>query len=194
MDLGTHNCPICTVPGRLSPTHVQIGPGTIHHCGHCDGKALLPPGEIEYTNSGWTRRRSDLWNEDTARATLLAPRLIEQAETFLEKPVSSVLEVGCGSGFMGIGFAAEGVEYTGTEVDAGSIEWAKAHGVDAHSVAAEELDEWANGRRFDLVITSNVYEHVNEPARAFAALGKLNMQGVQQQGHAVSSGRSKKGE
>lgn len=174
VDLRNQPCPICSANGRLSPTRVNIGPGIIYHCDHCDGRALLPPGTINYVNSGWTERRFDLWEEDIARAKALAPRLVEQVQALLGKPISSVLEVGCGSGFMGVGFASEGIEYTGTEVDEGGIDWARQNGVDAHAVAAEDLHSWADGRHFDLIISSNVYEHVDNPGRAFAALGKMN--------------------
>lgn len=146
----------------------------IHDCGLCEGKVLLPPGRIEYTNSGWTHLRLDRWESDVARAKRLAPKIIAQVEEVTGESISNVLEVGCGSGFMGPGFAAAGLRYTGTEIDEAGIELARANGVDVHRVAAEELSTWASGRRFDLVISSNVYEHVDRPAKAFEELGRLD--------------------
>lgn len=173
-DLGKLPCPICSATGHLSPTNVEIGPGEIYDCACCQGKALLPPGEIEYTNSGWTELRVKRWQDDIDRAKAYAPRILKHAGRMLARPVSHVLEVGCGSGFMGVGFSAAGVGYTGTEIDEASIDWAASQGIDTHCVAAENLDVWADGKSFDLVISSNVYEHVASPHEAFRALGNLN--------------------
>ena len=71
---------------------------------------------------------------------------------------------------MANGFAEAGCIYTGIGVDASFIAFAKRHSVDAHEIRIEDIangDSPLAGQRFDLVISSNVFEHVDNPVKAF---------------------------
>ena len=129
---------------------------------------------VEYTDSDWTENRESKWDEDVRLASEMVPRVKAAVEDYLGKPVNSVLEVGCGSGFMGAAFESAGCEYTGTEVDTTSIEHARSHGIDVHCVEAETMAETElKGRQFDLIISSNVFEHLDNPLLSFQNLRPL---------------------
>lgn len=166
------SCPVCTAADvPFEATDVRVGDAGVFTCKTCDALFLHPPGHVEYTDSGWTDMRQRQWEDDTARAKRLAPRILEEARSRLGRPVQRVLEVGCGSAFMGLGFEDAGATYVGLDVDEGSIGWAREQGIDARLAPAESLHTWAAEEApFDLLISSNCYEHVQDPNAAFAAL------------------------
>lgn len=172
-------CPICHAQNDSINTGVRIADGFINNCKKCSGYFLFPPRIVEYTGSGWTSFREAQWEEDVQLAKKLAPRIIEHIENYLGRPVKRILEIGCGSGFMGIGFKHAGCEYVGIDVDAKSIESAKCKGINAHCIGLEEAKSHAAiDQSFDLIISANVFEHFTDPSREFVNLTSIMHDGI----------------
>ncbi|HEY4116916.1 MAG TPA: class I SAM-dependent methyltransferase [Byssovorax sp.] len=86
-------------------------------------------------------------------------------------PVTSVLEIGCGEGFLS-GYLSEKFpdkRFTGVDLspdDVGKLR-AKFPRIDANAASVYELDRAVAGKGpFDLVMCCEVLEHLDEPARA----------------------------
>jgi len=164
-------CPICGSDSGFSNTGVAIAEGVINVCSTCSGYFLFPPTMIEYTDSGWTKSRELQFEEDIRIAQEFAPRIVQDVQSYLGFPPHNVLEVGCGSGFMGQGFNAIGCEYTGVDIDSKSIEFARSKGINAHCLSAEDIGSLAQkNQKFDLILSSNVLEHVAIPTKALQEL------------------------
>ena len=162
-------CPICHSADTFTNTRVPIADGSIFICATCSGYFLWPPVTVEYTNSGWSQKRNADWQNNVKLGMKLAPRIRARAQAILERPIETVLEIGCSTGYMASGFVESGCIYTGIDVDASSIEFAKRHSVDAHDIRIEDIaneDSPLAGQKFDLVISSNVFEHVDDPVKA----------------------------
>jgi SAM-dependent methyltransferase len=85
-----------------------------------------------------------------------------------------VLDVGCGTGNLSLPLASLGYPVTGIDVDPASVA----------DVAAKNPFAWASfrvadplsfepGRRFPIIVLSEVLEHLEDPARALARLAHL---------------------
>lgn len=90
-------------------------------------------------------------------------------DLFIEAgPVSSVLEVGVGEGFLS-GYLSEkfpSISFTGVDLSAGDVEQARAHfpRLDARVGSAYDLSDTPASS--DLVICCEVLEHLDDPGRA----------------------------
>ncbi len=173
-------CPICHIDYRSINTGRHIADGFIHKCEECLGYFLFPPKVVEYTDSGWSSSRETGWQRDVQIATELAPKIVERLETHLGRPIRSVLEIGCGCAFMGIGFNYIGCDYTGIDVDAKSIEFAKNKGINAHCTMMEDIQNAPSKfvHNYDLIISSNVFEHLDDPSKAFSNLRLISNNGI----------------
>ena len=129
---------------------------------------------VEYTDSVWSKSRKERWENDIQYARKFATRISKSIEYYLGRPVQTVLEIGCSSGFMGIGFNSLGCAYTGVDIDPESIEFAKSKGIDAYCLSAEDIEEHTLPRsKYDFIISSHVFEHLDDPHKAFQNLGKI---------------------
>ena len=173
-------CPICHIDYGAINTGVNIADGFIHKCGECTGYFLFPPKVVEYTDSGWSSSRETGWQRDVQIGTELAPKIVERLEPHLGRSIQSVLEIGCGSAFMGLGFKSVGCDYTGIDVDSKSIEFAKNKGINAHCIRMEDLQNApsALSQNYDLIISSNVFEHLDDPSKAFSNLHLTSSNGI----------------
>jgi SAM-dependent methyltransferase len=167
-------CPICQTGVDFIDKRVGIVNGKIFKCKKCKGYFLYPKYEIEYNDSGWSKDREVNWDRLVARANRYAPLILNKMQPLLGRPIKSVLEIGCGSAYMGKGFESVNCCYTGIDADATSIEYARRQGVNAFHVLAEDIMESPlAGNTYDLVITSNVFEHLNNPMKALANIRQL---------------------
>ncbi|MCA9621144.1 MAG: class I SAM-dependent methyltransferase [Myxococcales bacterium] len=85
------------------------------------------------------------------------------------QPIESVLEVGCGEGFLS-GYLSEKfphIRFSGVDLDPGDVEnlRAKFPRIDAHVGSAYDLSSF-EGQTFDLVICAEVLEHLERPDAA----------------------------
>jgi len=93
----------------------------------------------------------------------------------------SALDVGCGGGLLSEPLARLGASVTGIEPAGESVEIARAHAAQSdlaityRAVSTEELV--AEAAQFDLVIASEVIEHVTDPAAFVASLAALTRPG-----------------
>jgi len=164
-------CPICEGHVGYGVRGPRIADGRIFVCRQCTGYFLYPPQIVSYDDSDWTAMRKEQWARDVARGRLYAVRIRDWFANKEGAALRSVLELGCGSGFLGVGFRDIGVEYTGIDVDSASVRFAQDDGLDVHQLGIEELPTSPLSQRsFDLVVSSNAFEHVSSPVRAFQAL------------------------
>ena len=100
----------------------------------------------------------------------------DMAETIRALKPASVLDFGCGEGFLLDKMAERGVDvpgYVGIDLRTDAIEEAARRHPSADFVLADIFDWPAQARKFDLVIASQVMEHLFEPARFLPRLGAL---------------------
>ncbi len=175
--MNVQRCPICESDIIPRPTPIELAGGTILGCPTCGGYFLSPPVHVDYTDSSWTEKRQGQFAADVERGRRFAPRIAEWFRQETGRALGSILEIGCGSGYLGPAFEGLGVRYTGTEVDESLLAFARRNGVNAHPIPAEtmaEADVLRGG--FDLVLSSNVFEHVVSPPAAFGALAALSFE------------------
>src|SRR4051812_40966234 len=147
-------------------------------------KATIDPGEAEH----FGRLAADWWNPRGSSAMLhrLNPArlayLREVADAHFDgdgmafAPLAgrTALDVGCGAGLLAEPLARLGAKVTGLDAAPENIGAARAHaaamGLDIDYVAGgiEDLP----GRRFDLVTSMEVIEHVSDPAAFVAGLAE----------------------
>jgi len=161
-------CPVCHAGGEYKKTEVAIAGGCIYICRACSGYFLFSKAAIDYNAYGWTERRQEHWDEDWRRGCKFAQAISKRLHEQWGYSIRSGLEIGCGSGFMGKGFESIGCSYTGIDVDAESIAFAQEKGLEVYRLLAEQLDSSTIAdRRYDLILSSNVFEHVEDPVKTF---------------------------
>src|SRR5262245_59464859 len=82
-----------------------------------------------------------------------------------------VLDVGCGNGAISLPLAERGCEVVGADVDPASIDWCLQHNTHERAtfvLTTEELREVKGS--FDLIVCSEVLEHLHEPRPLVAAM------------------------
>jgi len=90
---------------------------------------------------------------------------------------ASVLDVGCGGGLLAEAMAYQGAQVTAIDIDEQAIAVATQHAlqqqltVDYQCVDIQTLLE--HPARYDLIVCSEVLEHVDEPARVIQAAAQL---------------------
>ncbi len=108
-------------------------------------------------------------NENPVQRALIRRFVATLHELFLEAgPVSSVLEVGLGEGFIS-GYLSEqlpALRFTGIELDAADATRARRHfpRIEVHQGSAYDLGALPGG--YDLVLCAEVLEHLDDPRRA----------------------------
>ena len=168
---GPKRCPICSAPTKLENTKISVADGNIYFCNACRGYFLFPPKFVEYNGSGWSELRNRTWEWDVNLANHCAPAIKREIENYLNRKIMTVLEIGCGSAFMGRGFLNIGCKYTGIEVDTESINFAKVQGIDVYEIPVEKIGQIPLPyEKYDLIISSNVFEHLDDPMNALLNL------------------------
>jgi 2-polyprenyl-3-methyl-5-hydroxy-6-metoxy-1,4-benzoquinol methylase len=84
---------------------------------------------------------------------------------------STVLDVGCATGYLGAALAAHGCRAWGLDQDAGAVLVAKPWYEEVRAIDLEECDElpWP-ARFFDVVLAADVLEHLRDPQAALRLL------------------------
>ena len=164
-------CPICSCLNQIYSTKVALACGKIYKCKECDGYFLFPRVHINYKNSGWTKFRNRQWKKNVQLVNRFIPRILRFFEKHMNRPLSSVLEIGCSSGFLGAGFVNAGCQYVGIDVDPEAVSFGQSKGIELYNFPIEKIKESPiYGYKYDLVISYSVYEHVNDPLEAFKAI------------------------
>lgn len=166
-------CPICKSIFNTFTRKCTIDEREVFKCKQCEGYFIYPVKDISYIGSHWTEKREDYWNDDVSIAKLYARRIIDFLNKTYSINVQNILELGCGSGFMGIGFQSLGVCYRGIDVDRESIGFAQKKGLDVLECSVENFHASSYSKKqYDLIISSNTFEHVNDPYKAFQILAE----------------------
>ncbi len=100
----------------------------------------------------------------------------EMADVFRTLKPSSVLDFGCGEGFLVDKLSERGVEvsgYLGLDLREDAIAEAKSRHPEKSFVCADIFEWEAPAEGFDLVVASQVMEHLIEPERFSPRLGAL---------------------
>jgi len=99
--------------------------------------------------------------------------ILNQIATLDRKPLN-ILEVGCGNGNICYQLAYEGHHVKGIDLDEASIAYANAHfkneNLEYEVKAAEEL---INGHTYDVIICSEVLEHLYDPISVLRTITRL---------------------
>ncbi|MFZ4100196.1 MAG: class I SAM-dependent methyltransferase [Chlamydiia bacterium] len=118
------------------------------------------------------------FQEVEARKYLIEPHIPGFAD-FPSWAGKRVLDVGCGIGTMGIGFARAGALYTGFELSQVSLDIAKAR-FDVLSQLgrfvlgdAEQLSDYFPSEKFDLVFSFGVIHHAPNPPKIIQEIRKI---------------------
>lgn len=176
--MSEHICPVCSASTvatvdmvdstKLVRSYRQKGidvapylkpdePISLHRCGSCDLGFFSPrpAGDGAFYEQLQTH---DWYYQDEKPEYLAARQLIGEG--------CSVLEVGCGKGAFR-SWLPESVRYTGLEFNDEAVRKATESGLD---VKKEPVETHAgSGKRYDVVCTFQVLEHVEEPAAFFHA-------------------------
>lgn len=88
----------------------------------------------------------------------------------------SILDVGCGNGFLLLAAANEGIEVCGVEAKAEKVEGLCRQGLSARCAPAEELP--FAGDAFDWVTMRHVAHHCRRPEQAFAEAARVARSGI----------------
>lgn len=130
--------------------------------------------KVEYDDSNWTAKRYENWDKDLIVGREVTPRLVADITKRLGKKPANVLEIGCGSGYMGVIFKELGIDYQGIDVDSHLIAFGKERGLNLHQIAAEDLaNSPLSDQKFDLIISSNTFEHLQRPTKGFESIKAL---------------------
>jgi SAM-dependent methyltransferase len=88
---------------------------------------------------------------------------------------AEILDVGCGEGYVLEALRKHGIRcvMTGIDRSAEAIEAARARVPEASFAVTDALALAASGRRYDLVLMTEVLEHIPEPERMLAVLDSL---------------------
>ena len=174
------SCPLCSAPPTRQfavTAHVYGDDGggrAVFRCGECDVRYLHPGQSAEEeakfyaaefeafmaersaSGAGWEGPERHVAANEPQRQR----RMGHLAD--LIKPRSSILEVGCSSGFMLYPLAAEGHACVAIEPSGAFSDYVRSRGVPCFR-GIDELRSKDSGGRFDLILHYYVMEHVADP-------------------------------
>jgi SAM-dependent methyltransferase len=104
----------------------------------------------------------------------LGELFVEKVKTF--QNINRICDLGCGNGYLTNRFAELGYQITGVDASESGIKIASANFPDARFVCAqidEELSQRLGPQSFDLVISSDVIEHLYSPGSLLAVAKSL---------------------
>lgn len=163
-------CPVCGA--RDFQQAYEEGLVCYGRCGRCGLAyvASLAPDEDPSVAGRKVIRTKDTYNRDLVegfdvreeQGRFFAPRRKAFYEHLLGRPVCSLLDVGCGSGYMARPWRELGVDYLGLEINPELLEVAHARGL---PVLEQDFTEWDDGGAYDVIFSSQVLEHILEPHR-----------------------------
>ncbi len=145
---------------------------------------------IEDVEAYWDKRPCNLHHSQAPLASAQYFQEVEDRKYFVEPHIPDfakfsesagqrVLDVGCGMGTIGAGFARAGADYTGFELSEKSLELAKQkfllENLKGRFVRgnAEALAEAFPGEQFDLIFSFGVIHHSPNPKKILAEMRRL---------------------
>lgn len=178
MSTNPNKCPICNNndSNNFKDTKVNIKESMIYNCKLCKGYFLYPPINVEYTGSDWSTSREINWTQNIGLAKHITPKIIYYIKKNFNLDFNNVLEIGCGTGFMGAGFKNCKINYTGIDIDESSINFGQKKGINVKILPIEKIEKLYKEKnsKFDLILSSNVFEHFENPSEAFSKIKTLS--------------------
>ena len=110
-----------------------------------------------------------------AESRLLNPWVTREIVAALGEGTIRVLDVGCGAGFLSNHLASAGHRVRGIDAAPGALDVARAHDA-SRSVIYDQGDARAlpyAGGAFDVACAMDLLEHVDEPSRVIAEIGRV---------------------
>lgn len=152
----------------------------IYHCPSCTLEFLRPLPLAEMSERPMKSiGDAEMFHSDLLKRlhnSLVIQPEIRKVRKLLGRPAFSVLDVGCGTGWISKIWANSGAIVTGLEPSAERAIFARNRGIQVHCCYAEEL---ASEECFDLIIIRHVVEHLENPAATLKNLKKhLNPGGL----------------
>ncbi|MEI6827053.1 MAG: glycosyltransferase [Desulfuromonadales bacterium] len=176
------NCPSCSNPTSevLYRYLYRDQFSYIYHCRPCSLEFLrpLPLTQIEERQMD-SIDDAELFSsglfQSLHKKLVIAPE-ISRVQKLLGRSDYSMLDVGCGTGWISKIWADSGARVTGLEPSAARAAVARKRGIRVLSCYAEELDD---DEKYDLIVIRHVVEHLEDPKvilRGFVS--RLNTNGV----------------
>ncbi len=169
-------CPACLGVEAL-PSFVKAG-YTLRRCRACGFLFVFPyPSDDElarFYDDPMRAPRADFFNKAASRQRRAWVRSLKFLPYVIGK---SVLDVGCGGGFMADAFGRLGARASGLDIGAGAIAYARAH-FPRVTFYCEPFAAFRNrGLAFDFVFSSELLEHLPGPDGLLATLAAVTKPG-----------------
>jgi len=170
-------CPACT-EAEAWLAFVKSG-YSFRRCAAC-GLVFASPYPTDeqlaaYYNDTSRTPTEDHFNKAASRRRRAAVRALRFFRYVV--PGKSVLDLGCGGGFMVEAFARLGARASGLDISAGAIAYAKKH-FPRGTFYCEPMPRFAaRGLQFDFVFSSEVLEHVPGPEELLTTLAAVTRPG-----------------
>lgn len=180
-DIANHECPCCgrgkwesaaRLPAFIFGENIDI-----IACKACGCAATWPPPSLSTTYYQENQAYSNLFTHKEALYIGFAKSLLQTLRGIIEPERKTLLDVGCGGGFLvqaatDIGMVAEGIEANKT-----MVAWANQRKLNVSSGNVRLLKE--TGRRYDVVVLSAILEHIDDPHELLQSCREiLNNSGV----------------
>lgn len=164
-------CPLCGSKAVIRKGTLQHSGASVLRCGHCSHTFAWPfptsasPSSNDMATESLESFSLGLLNQSEGvkqRQRQLATNRTELYSSLLEagRTPFRMLEVGCGSGGLGTGFAQLGNEYLGIDIDHRVVEEGQRNGLDVRRLDVMEL---SLEETFDVIFFTQVLEHILEP-------------------------------
>jgi len=154
------NCPACyneeTVFKKIR------GKAVISWCPTCHlSFAHFNETDVIETDPDFYHGIDSSFKKQLAKARELLPRRVAEYEKYLDKPVKSVIEIGCATGAYARAFEELGISYTGVEIEEEVAK--KARNRTQLNIIHSDFMQMEFNHSFDVFFCSQVLEHVPDP-------------------------------
>lgn len=170
------SCPVCAGT-RIGPAFERNG----HAIVQCDDCAFLfvapypSPHEVAaFYNTGYRDASSDNYPKAASRRRRAVGRAARLAPYIWRK---SVLELGCGGGFMTWAMSLIARRTVGVDVSAGAIAYAQGHFPRSEFRVANLSQTAGCGEVFDVVFSSELFEHLAGVEEVMACIAAVTRPG-----------------
>lgn len=134
-------------------------------------------------NNGHYNEYGEKWytsNDDPvallrAESKAMFPWVLENIQEHFPYGEASILDIGCGAGFLSNSLALRDYQVTGVDISPQSLEVAAHHDL-SHSVTYEVADAYAlpfHKESFDVITAMDFLEHVNEPEKIIEEISRV---------------------
>lgn len=156
-------CPICdAVECKVVGTANKVGvTADVYFCGLCEtyfSENHSDEGQVAKFNSQEYPRATPSFYKRTAKAQV---RWLRSELDFCK--ISSVLEIGCGMGFLLNELRRDAERVVGIEPDPVAVSYARERF--KIEIIRQRFEEYSSDEKFDLVIISHFLEHVTHPVK-----------------------------